>query len=71
MNSFSADAAFVLLCLAVMVAIWAIMALLSFARREWPTAKEKEEEVDKVQNDRLHQRLEQITNQTVQPKGAA
>jgi hypothetical protein len=69
MNSFSADAAFVLLCLAVMVAIWAIIVLMSFARGEWPAAKEKE--VDKVQHDRLHQRLEQITNQTVQPKRVA
>jgi hypothetical protein len=60
MNSFSADTAFVLLCLAVMVAIWAVIALISFARREWPTAKE----VDKLQHDRLHQRLDQITDQT-------
>ena len=64
MNSFGADAAFVLLCLVVMATIWAIIALISFARREWPTAKQ----VPKLHHDRLHQRLEEITNQTTDPK---
>jgi hypothetical protein len=67
MNSFAADAVFVLLGLVVMVAIWAILALISFARREWPTARE----VDELQQSKLHQRLEQITNQTEQAKRSA
>jgi hypothetical protein len=67
MNSFSADAALVLLCVVVMVAVWAIIALITFARREWPTAKE----VDKLQHGKLHQRLEQMTNQTGQAKRSA
>jgi hypothetical protein len=69
MNSFAANGAFVLLCLVVMVAIWAIIALISFARREWPTAKITE--ADKVQQFRLHQRLEQITDQTMPAKKSA
>ena len=66
MNSFGANVALVLLCLVVMATIWAIIALISFARREWPTARE----VDKLQHDRLHQRLEEITSQTTDPKQA-
>jgi hypothetical protein len=67
MNSFAADAVFVLLGLVVMVAIWAILALISFARRAWPTSRG----VDKLQQSKLHQRLEQITNQTEQAKRSA
>jgi len=68
MNSFtSANAAFVLLCVVVMVAICAIIALIAFARREWPV----EREVDELQQDKVHQRLEQITNSSVQARKSA
>lgn len=56
-------AAFVLLCVVVMVAIGTILALLAFATREWPTEKEKG--IDEVQQYKLHQRLAEITNKTM------
>jgi hypothetical protein len=68
MNSFTgAGAAFILLCVVVMVAIWVTIALIAFARRQWPIEKE----VDKLQQYKLHQRLEEITNETAPAKKSA
>ena len=68
MNLFAgANAAFVLLCIVVMVAISTIIALLAFVRREWPV----EREVDELQQYKLHQRLAEITDNKVQAKRSA
>jgi hypothetical protein len=68
MNLFAGtNASFVLLCIVVMVAISTIIALLAFARREWPV----EREVDELQQYKLHQRLAEITDNKVQAKRSA
>ncbi len=60
-------ASFVLLCVVVMVATGTMIALLAFARREWPTEKE----VDEVQQYKLQQRLAEITDNKMPAKRSA
>ena len=60
MNSFTrADAAFALLCVVVMVAVFTVIALILFIRRSWPSASERE--ARRRNPDKIHRRLAGIT----------
>ena len=59
MNSFTrADAAFALLCIVVMVAVFTVIALVLFVRRVWPSASERE--ARHRNPDKINRRLAQI-----------